>query len=337
MKKLKNILSALLVCIILIFIIVVGYYIDFNTEKPVRNPKDAIGNTAGNIMNGGNFCEYNGYIYFSNPNDNNRLYKMTLNGKNIKKICDDSVSNINVCNDYIYYARSTPNIAGGTSYGISRCNLEGKEIKSLTRTVIEEFSLYGNTLYYLGSDENKNDCVFSYDLINMKEKKISDEAFSVASISDSKIYFANTSEIHDVYIYDTKSDNTLQYMNANSYKVTHTQDYTYYIDAANNFSLVRVTNIGGNKEVLYEGSKDAMCVTYNLYEDVIFYLVQGEEVSKLYKINADGTNKTLVLDGTVDGIFCTSKLSFVTMYKSKDIYVFNTFTDNPTPVLLKVR
>ena len=46
----------------------------FLTPETKMNQGFVNGNTAGNLYNGGLFCEYNGVIYFSNPNDNGRLY-----------------------------------------------------------------------------------------------------------------------------------------------------------------------------------------------------------------------------------------------------------------------
>ena len=45
-------------------------------NQTVHNNDNAIGNTAGNLINGGLFCEYNDKIYFANPDDYNKLYVM---------------------------------------------------------------------------------------------------------------------------------------------------------------------------------------------------------------------------------------------------------------------
>ncbi len=48
------------------------------------NNDNAVGNTSGNLLNGGLFCEYDGKIYFANPNDYNRLYVMNSDCTDIK-------------------------------------------------------------------------------------------------------------------------------------------------------------------------------------------------------------------------------------------------------------
>ena len=80
----------------------VGGFFYFKKNQTVHNNDNAIGNTAGNLINGGLFWEYNDKIYFANPDDYNKLYVMNSDCTNISKINDDSVAYLNVCGNYIY-------------------------------------------------------------------------------------------------------------------------------------------------------------------------------------------------------------------------------------------
>ena len=64
MKKLSKkgfiILLAILAAIILITVVVVLFII-FGGKKEIVVPPNAIGNSAGNLQNGGLFCEYDDY------------------------------------------------------------------------------------------------------------------------------------------------------------------------------------------------------------------------------------------------------------------------------------
>ena len=64
------------------------------------------GNSAGNLYNGGLFCESNGTVFFSNPSDNHRLYSMNPDGSDMKKLSDDTVSYIYADDHYVYYVRN---------------------------------------------------------------------------------------------------------------------------------------------------------------------------------------------------------------------------------------
>ena len=51
-------------------------FLSIRSSRIVYNNDNAIGNSAGNLNNGGLFCEYNDKIYFANPDDYNKLYVM---------------------------------------------------------------------------------------------------------------------------------------------------------------------------------------------------------------------------------------------------------------------
>ena len=61
------------------------------------------GNTAGNLYNGGLFCESEGVIYFSNLYDDGCLYSMLPDETDIKKLSTSRVTSINADSNYLYY------------------------------------------------------------------------------------------------------------------------------------------------------------------------------------------------------------------------------------------
>ena len=105
MKKFIFILIGILCLIGIGSISVYNYTINRN----YYNEGYVNGNSAGNLYNNGLFCEYDGIIYFANPNDGNQLYQMNADGTGVKKISDDSAAFINVDENYIYYTRTGDN------------------------------------------------------------------------------------------------------------------------------------------------------------------------------------------------------------------------------------
>ena len=67
------------------------------------NDAYTVGNTAGNLNNGGLFCESDGKVYFANAYDNNTLYSMNPNETEQTKLGVNSVASINAGGDYLYY------------------------------------------------------------------------------------------------------------------------------------------------------------------------------------------------------------------------------------------
>lgn len=333
MKKSTKFLLILLTLTVIVSIVIIYKY----NNKPSVNPENVLGNTTCNILNGGKFCEYKDYIYFSNPNHNNYLYRMDLKGNNITLLSEVSADNINVYGDYIYYSKHGRGFLNSIATGINRCNLKGKDTVEIDTAIISELMLYGNTLIYKASNDKNYNYVFKYDLLDEKATKISDTYFSVGSIEDGKIYYADNTGYHYVKTYDLKTDTVEEFSKAHAYMVYKNRDYMYYIDLENNYSLVRLNLNTRSSTVLFQGSEDEHCITYNVYKNVVYYYIQSADTGNIYKINADGTNPQLVLTDVIDGIYCTSTLSFATTANDNKVYIFDTFADTPNPKLLKVQ
>ena len=109
MKKKISIIIAVIVIIALIAAAAIFHYLSNRTHF---NEGYVNGNTAGNLYNGGLFCEYDGTVYFSNPSDGGKLYSMSPDGSNLAKLCDDTVSYINADEHYLYYVRNNPGATG---------------------------------------------------------------------------------------------------------------------------------------------------------------------------------------------------------------------------------
>lgn len=67
------------------------YRMDFNGENRQK------------IGRGKDLCIEDGYIYYSNLDDEKKLYRMRADGSEKEKICEDSAGSINVSGEWIYY------------------------------------------------------------------------------------------------------------------------------------------------------------------------------------------------------------------------------------------
>lgn len=87
----------------------------------VTAPTGKAGNSAGNLVNLGMVAHYEGWIYFSNPDDEHRLYKVRANGGPLQKISSDkAVCGINVVDGWIYYRG-----VSGSNYRIFKVRTDG--------------------------------------------------------------------------------------------------------------------------------------------------------------------------------------------------------------------
>ena len=95
----KNLIAICSVAAILLIFIVLSFFVG----KIPMNSEDTVGNTAGNLNNGGLFCESDGKVYFANAYDNYSLYSMNPDETEIEKLGVNQVSSINAGGNYLYY------------------------------------------------------------------------------------------------------------------------------------------------------------------------------------------------------------------------------------------
>lgn len=167
MKKKISIIIAVIVIIALIAAAAIFHYLSNRTHF---NEGYVNGNTAGNLYNGGLFCEYDGTVYFSNPSDGGKLYSMSPDGSNLAKLCDDTVSYINADEHYLYYVRNNPGATGAALSFLSvntdslcRIDREGGDdsVLILDSAPCLYASLYGNYIYYIRYDESEGSTLYN--------------------------------------------------------------------------------------------------------------------------------------------------------------------------------
>lgn len=308
--------------IIVLLVAAAAAYVYLNRTR--FNPEGVHGNTAGNLNNNGMFCEYDGKIYFANPYDKNHLYIMNSDCSDIRKLNDDTVCSINAYGSYLYYVRNnfSPETAAmifrGQLLGVIRTDLKGNNPKSLYDSVAGVINLYGNDLYYQHYSDEDGFSFYKMQIDGKNNTRINDAGYYPASIYGDSIYYANTVDNHNIYYYNTKSGAGGTYMQANAYMVDMQGDYIYYIDLEDNYSLVRVNTSTQNKEILVDGS-NGKCISYNLYDNVIFYHVEGDSPA-LYRMNTDGTNDEFIKNGNITNISCTSQYTFFQIFGITSLY-----------------
>lgn len=74
----------LFITIAIILILIAVFCLIHFLNRTKMNSGYVNGNSAGNLYNGGLFCESNGTVFFSNPSDNHRLYSMNPDGSDMK-------------------------------------------------------------------------------------------------------------------------------------------------------------------------------------------------------------------------------------------------------------
>lgn len=308
MKK-KIILSVILVAVIALSIF---YYM---SKRFTYNEEGTLGNTAGNLYNEGLFCESDGAVYFANPSDGYKIYKMDPDGKNLEKIGNDRASYINVANGYIYYNRfnhetSADKVLHGALYGVFRLKDGDSNPKELHDGIVLNVTLYGNKLYFMGYNEKKQFVFRSVGVDGKDDKIVSDKMYVSASITGGIMYFPEVEGNHNLLRLNLENDAISTVKTGNFYMPVVIGNYVYYIDLDNDRKLTRADLTSSDKiEVLVEDK----CINYNIdtTNNKIYYQVEnGKEDHRLMKADMDGSNEMTLYEGDCKNISITSKYCY---------------------------
>lgn len=318
----KKIIVSTLICGILIGIFCLPYL----ANRTIRNKEDAIGNSAGNLLNGGLFCENDGLIYFSNKEDNGNLYVMNSDMTNVKKLYDDTCSYINTTNRYIIYVRDNhkrDNAPGQffnfNTVGIYRLDKKNeKNIKQLYSKPAGITSLKGNTVYYQHYDTKENLQFYQVDIDGSNEEKIMDEPISPASILGNSLYYNGVDNDHSIHSMNLDTTAASLVYSGNCYHVIATNDSLYFLSLSNNYAIARTTLDGENPELL----ENERCSFFNLSKDetYLYYQIDGGDKNRLCQMNLSTLESKTLKEGNFNSIHTTKNYVFFQEFETNQMY-----------------
>lgn len=320
MRNTKKIVGITVGCLLVALFI--GFIIYNSLGGKLRYNKEGdVGNTTGNLYNGGLFCEYEGYVYFSNTADDNSLYRMKSDGTKVEKLHSDSVSYIQVINDYIYYVRTNDSSADvvlkGQPYGIFRLEIGEDKSEQIYNGLVLSMRMLGNYLYFQAYENGVNTQLKKIKIDGKELKLISDEDYEPICVNGEDIYFTEIRDSHNLMRMETNNDRIVTASEGNYYKPTFVKGYMYYINLADGMKLTRVNLSNDTEEVLDEGK----CINYNVNEEenVIYYQLENEDAHALCRMTLSGDKKVVVTEGDCKNIHITKNYTY--FYKITGISV----------------
>lgn len=293
-----------------------------NVDFTPKNESSVNGNTAGNLYNGGYFCEADGNIYFSWPADDHTIYCMKPDGSFEKLEVSDAFS-INVYNGYLYYGRNGAtegprSFLDGRPFGVYRITLSSGRSKLLCSSLAGYVCLSGNDLYL----QEYTDTSYYFSRVNIKNandfERICSTGYRIACADNGFLYYAEINGNHNIYRYNTQTGNSELFYEGNCYQPVFENNHLYYIDLADNYSLKCYDTSSGNITVITADH----CINYNVSGSVVFYQIEDARNGHyaLYRNNTSGTNEELINNGS----FCHINIAgnYAYFQRFNDDYTF---------------
>lgn len=302
-------------CVLAAFLIILGVIL---SGRIAKNPEGTVGNTAGNLLNEGLFCEYDGTVYFSNASQGGALYAMNPDETKVRRLNALKVRNILAGGKYLYFFQTGS--ADGSSLGqiegirnFNRSRLNGKDITAITRDTVLTGQLVDDHLYLLTSSKSG----ISLQKIRTDKSgqvRLTDWALNPACAADGRIYYHGVLEDHYLYALNTQNDVTTEVWRGNIWDPILEGDYVYYMDVANNYRLCRYSLSRNEIQVLTNDRADC----YNVGNGYIYYQKNGTS-PRLMCMYTDGSNLHPVADGNFTHINMTSYYVYFQEFGREDV------------------
>ncbi len=179
------------------------------------------------------------WVYYSNRDDNNRLYKVMYDGTGRSAISDSGSWFLNISSDWLYYLDENDN------YKIYRIRNDGTGKSRIGDDMAWSIIIYEDWIYYINrSDEGK---IYRIRTDASSKEKINNDRACCINIDGDWIYYIN--EVDGNKIYRINIDGSVNYpINDHSSAFLNYYDgYIYYSNEDDNGSLNRIRPDGSER------------------------------------------------------------------------------------------
>ncbi|MDD3174503.1 MAG: DUF5050 domain-containing protein [Herbinix sp.] len=348
---LSSVKRVLIILTIITVAAILGLYF-YTKDRTYFNKEAQIGNTTGNIYNGGLFCEQDNTIFFNNLYDNGSLYRMDSVCSNIRKVSEEKAVFINADNNYIYYINAnsmadnnTDSIMMYNNSGVYRIDHNGSNLKAFTGNPSAYLILSGNYLYFPRYDVNNGINLYQYKIDASENRPMIYNSVIPIEIMNNAVYYTRISKDSNIGATDLSSHTSHTYYNGSFLYPIFFGDYIYYINKADHKRIYRMNADGSNPTLLIKKS----CSTYNITNSgkYLYYQIDGTSNNRIGRLNLETLKSETVMKGNYKHISVTENYVFFTnsdntiIYKiladgGADASILNTIenlTTTPSPTL----
>lgn len=287
------------------------------------------GNTGGNSNNNGIAVEdQEGYIYYVNSADKERVYKIGADGAFNRMILEDKAQYLNEAGDWIYYSNYND---GGKLYKVKK---DGTERKKLLDDKAAYIAISGEDIYYSNHSDggrlyrvkkDASDAIVKGDntvhgnkvAVQNSGYNSTDDEVAFINIVGDWIYYSNYSDGHKPYVIHKDGTYRGKISDIWSDCTQVVGDWIYFTSGSGVISKINKSGQGSVIPIKATTTLYNKGYHINVEGDWIFYS-NAEDGGKLYKINTDGSgNKVKLSDESVGYINIVGDWIYFTTTKGK--------------------
>ena len=311
-----------LIFFIIMLLCVTGFGVFYYLDKRVPLDPGNVGNSAGNLNNGGYFFEMDDKVYFANASDSNCLYSMNIDESKPKRLTTMGAKYINGADGFLYFymdstakASKVKGLGAATNqFGIYRCKASGRDQTCLLRDFCGQLQLCGEYLYF----QIKTDGSLNKIKCDKKDLAlVTNELVSPFCYDNGIIYFTGVNNDHNIHAMDTRNgDMVTTVLTGNMFFPVVQDGYIYYMNGDSNYSIWRASLLTGEKQLVTSDRVDS----FTMDSSHIYYSFSNADAPSLRRCNLDGSDKVILYDGIVNSINLTSRYVYFKVFGDDTLF-----------------
>lgn len=285
--------------------------VETKTHIETKAPVEYIGNSYGNIVNGGYAAFSNNEIYFIKDETSGDLYKANSDWTRSYKIASSIYPQcINIVDDWIYYSNKREG-------GIYKIKTDGTGKSKITEDKTESMNVVGEWIFYRNDSEGdykSNGRLYKIKTDGSEKIKVIDEMTSNISVVNNKIYYLSWVLKENMYVknlctinIDGTSQNEIL---DNCRSFIYGDDNIYYIGYDEKLYKLDIKN--NSKSLIM----DDRVKEFNIDNKWIYY-VKNDGLEEMYKIGVNGGGDILLSSDRTAGIHIVGDWLFYDSVKAE--------------------
>jgi hypothetical protein len=190
-------------------------------------------------------------VYARRDQAGQKLYKITIEGKNKTRISKDLVYGFVLTKDWIYYSNEED------KHKIYKVGLNGEGRQKLNEDESLNLLVSGNSIYYQNLSDNKK--IYKIDIDGKNRTKLNDDSSDYSNIAQDYIYYSNLSDGYKLYKVKVDGTGKAKVNDEGAGVINIVNENIYYMKASKGANgqgeldpsnLIRIKTDGTSREVV---------------------------------------------------------------------------------------
>ena len=274
---------AVLLCLISMLVI------SFCAQQEEVVQDGTVGNSAGNIRNGGYIVKYRDDYLYTNFLDYDHLYIANEEGENYSVAEGHYYYEMNLHGDDIYYTSSSPG-------PVWRISLKNQINAIIVYDMVSHLIVSNNRMFYIRSREKDWGKLYSCNL-NGRGRKLLAENVEYFCVDHGMIFYCNREDDNSLYCMEVNGEKKRKINSSNVRDINATDEFLVYSDHNREDKMFRLDLDDETEKCISENA----CWDLNLSDGWVYYRNQTEH-GNLYRIHCESGEEQKIADGNITDI-----------------------------------